>query len=285
MFRKSRVLATAGVATLALAGGLAFAGTASANTITNTNSGEAGYLLANDGHTHYRFISTRVEAGPNLATLNDTGNTSDGAEGVELCDPNTGFAAQVGLFWNGTNYEAAYAYGVLPQPTTGPYDPCAQSGLLADLPAGTPSVGTSDVTFGKASVDVATGQTVQVSVYYNPKGSHSHQLQFSILNVTTGWVRNPTYSIPAQEFWEAGAGAFTPNVQTNAFSAINPLTFTNTIANFYSSTKGAFPLADAKPFYGYGGVSPVTLTNGAVNLSPSVLTNPAGLASEFTLSE
>jgi hypothetical protein len=282
MLRKT--LATAGVATLALVGGLALAGTANASTITNTNSGEAGYLLANDGHTHYRFISTRVEAGPNLATLNDTGNSDDGAEGVELCDPNTGFAAQVGLFWNGTSYEAAYAYGVLPQPTENPYDPCAQSGLLADLPGGTASPGAEDVTFGTLPVAIATGQTAQVSVYYDPKG-HSHQLQFTVLNVTTGWVRNPTFHIAGQEFWEAGAGAFTPNVQTNAFSAINPLTFTNTIANFYSSTKGAFPLADAKAYYGYGGVTPVTLTNGAVNLSPSGLTNPSGLASEFTLSE
>jgi hypothetical protein len=190
------------------------------------------------------------------------------------------------LFWNGTNYEAAYAYGTFTQlPSPSPHDRCAQSGLLANLPLGGEPTDVSGLEFGTLPVDVATGQTVQVSIYYNPNGHHSHQLQFTVLNVSTGWVSNPTFYIGAQEFWEAGAGAFTPNVQTNAFSAINPLTFTNTIANFYSATKGAFPLADAKPFYGYGGVTPVTLTNGAVNLSPSVLTNPSGLASEFTLSE
>lgn len=258
--------------------------------MNHSASGTAGYLLADDGHTHYRYLQAFVTASSALESISVNSapgatpatTTSAGAEGVELCDENTGVAAQVGLWFDKARgqYLVSYAYGTLPPNLTG--DACASNllGTLSDTGAGpviTVSTGATLTSSGTFSVTqpgppIVAGDSVYVGVFYNPhaiRGTHGmqHELAFGV--TSEGIHRNFVTSVPSVPFTEAGAGAFTPDLVATAFPAIQ---FTGVREHFYSDTHPAASISVVKGFYGYGGITPVSLANGEVTLSPTPLT-------------
>jgi hypothetical protein len=300
-----RKIALAGIASAALAlGSLAASGVANAapavapTSFTNFGIGEAGILLAEDNHTHYRYVQSVTEARTVLGSLNNTSvsPTIDGAQGSELCDPNTGFVAQVGLFYDGANgkYYIAYADGYFNSDGVNEdTDVCASGGLLDTITEdGTlnPTLSPADVGVpqgdstgldtvehsGLIPVSVTTGQNVLTSVYYD---RHGH-ISFGVANEKTGWARSPQVKTAKPEFWEAGAGAFTPTITTNAFDAITPILVSNVLVNFYSSVKPAYPIYTETPYFGVGGVVAVSAATNTATLSPVEVTT-----SSFTLTE
>jgi hypothetical protein len=121
-----------------LVGGMAMAGSASAQTLPSCatgvrcttdvaapgslgeDGGVAGYYGADDNHTHYRYVQTTVTATPQLIDLNGplSSEIYPASVGDELCDPNTGQIAQISLgningvyevAWDVHHYNAALA--------------------------------------------------------------------------------------------------------------------------------------------------------------------------------
>src|SRR6185437_9660822 len=99
-----------GVFALLALGGLGIAASP-ANAVTgigvsSNTAGVAGYYANDNGHTRFRDVQADTTVTPQIKNLN---GTSNGALGVELCDPNSGYAAQLGVWWNGSQYQVVYA--------------------------------------------------------------------------------------------------------------------------------------------------------------------------------
>jgi len=269
---------------------------------TNDTAGEAGILISQDNHTHYRYVGSGTVAATVLSSLNDvTGSGAstvilDGAEGQELCDPNTGLVAQDGMFYDQSNgkWYVAYAYGVFNSTAVDDdTDVCASGGLLATItengssaptltnatpsvPAGDSPAGANRVySDGIIPITVSNGNKVDTSVYFNANSRvKDKSIQFAVADTTTGWARTDTVPVNqgrrsvSPEFWETGAGAFTDNITTNAFDAISPINLSGVTVNYYSSDKPAYPIYTATPYYGTGGLVAVSATNGTATLTP-----------------
>jgi hypothetical protein len=143
--------------------------------------------------------------------------TFPGAVGVELCDPDNGYSAQLGVTFIGNQFEILAAHGNLDTSSTG-QDPCVQNGVIVTQDnnggAAVQLAGSVDyksdndpiwsapanpVNIGVAPGDPATwvvpdnrnqpsaeqaplavGDTVTLDLYYNPTSSHGHNsLQFT----------------------------------------------------------------------------------------------------------
>ena len=240
----------------------------------NSQSGVSGYYGADDGHTHYRFVRTTVTASASLNNLNGVLSTSIGAAGAELCDENSGHAAQIGLYYSNGKYGVAWAYGTLNNWAI--YDDaCVEGGLLAPLsptgPVPTPGV-TGGVLLNSIASPIRTGDQILLTVYYNPTGHWGlHQLQFGVTDLTqVNEHRSHTLSIPAEEFTEFGIGILS-NASVITAPANNLVdTFSSDMVNFYSSTTPAYPIGNQHAFYGYAGLSQVQF----VNSSTQVLISP-----------
>lgn len=167
--------------------------------VTGAN-GEAGYYAADDGGTHYRFVETTVAASP---ALNDLNGENGGAVGVTLCDPNTGYAVQLGLWDNSGQFNVSYADGTLPGSASS--DPCIDAGFVDTSISSAPQlVGPHAPT----TVTVNTGDLVYLAIYYDPTASHGHHtLVIDADNLTQGWSRQFQTHISAKEFYEFGIGA------------------------------------------------------------------------------
>lgn len=283
------VLAAAGVTWGAFTAP-AMASQASIGVTTNT-AGASGYYGADDGHTHYRFVQTHVQAEPTLNNLNGSNSsTNPGAVGVELCDPNSGFAAQTGLIDNNGTYEVLWAYGNLHTNL----DPCVQSGLvqptvsLANCPLGSSNT-IGGVTCGAFNLGtIASGDHVYLGVYYSPGGKFFHRLSFGDCVQETGICRQSWSNLTtAQYFWEFGIGALTQSTTLTA-PALNQLeTFSSNDVTCYSC-KSQVPIGEVQTVSGIGGLTEANF----INSSSQVVMSPNGSlapypskADTFTLSE
>jgi hypothetical protein len=191
-----------------------------------TSGGEAGYYAVDNGRTRFRYVQGTLQASTSLVDLNGTG--AEGAVGLELCDPNTGHAFQLGIESPSAGvYVVEYGTGTL----TGTYeDDCIQGGLL-NGGTGTPIAGEG------TAQPVATGDQVQLSIYYNPRARH-HTVEFTVCDPDQTWgCRNPTVSTPPENFYEFGIGALTATPDLTAPASILLTQFTGAAANYYSSSR------------------------------------------------
>jgi hypothetical protein len=257
----------------------------------------AGYVGADDNHTHYRFIRTTFTVTPQMIDLNGSTITAlQGAVGVEECDPNIAYAAQFGVVWDTADGPAHwvpfYAQGFW-NTLTG--DPCINHNLLVPHPNiticppnGAGSVlGTSPAVFcgSFSNTTINTGDVLaDVGIYYTPGHIHSGEscsyssavpgcVSFGFENVTQGYSRQ-AYGSRAVDlnFWEVGVGVFSGNQLLGAPAGITLVSFTNTGMNCYSCSPGPRPLSVIQPVNdsGVGGLEEVQDVNGSnqVVLSP-----------------
>lgn len=227
MFRRITALAGGAVLTIALALGLA--GTAHGNPagvgITQNTAGVAGYYANDNGHTRFRDVRADVTVTPQIKFLNGPGG--QGALGVELCDPNSGYAGQLGIWWNAGlgKYQVVYAAGTLNMALA---DPCIMTGLITPTPQQLLSAFT-----------ISPGDHLHFEIYWNPVGvglAHLHFFHFNVCDTTLDVCRQAQISTGWRNFYEAGIGAVS-NANLLTAPALNFLdTFTRTAFNYYSST-------------------------------------------------
>jgi hypothetical protein len=256
----------------------------------------AGYLGADDNHTHYRFVQTTFPVTPQMINLNGPG--LNGAVGVEECDPNIAYAAQFGIVWDTADgpahWAAFYAQGHW-NTLTG--DPCINHTLLVPNPntglcpvngAGN-VLGYSPAVFcgSFANTVINTNDLLaNVAIYYTP-GRHIHSgescafsvsvpgcVSFGFNDVTQGYARQ-AYGSRAVDlnFWEFGVGVFSGNQLLTAPAGITLVPFSDTGMNCYSCAAGPRPISVIQPVngFGVGGLEQVSdvNTSGQVVLSPN----------------
>jgi hypothetical protein len=274
------ILAAAGSAAI-LAGGMALAGAGAASAASlptcpgshcmSNPIGAAGYQGTDDNHTHYRYVQTVTTATPQLVNLNGDKATSPGAVGVELCDPNTGFAAQLGLIYVGGTYQVIGLTGYFSSAA----DPCIQNGFLSYV---------QHVRFPLGLNGVSTGDQLQLAIWYAPWGRHFHQLSFGVCDITSGVCRQAyTGTRYTQEFWEFGIGAAATS-QTLTAPADNAMdTFSSNMVTCYSCSH-MVPITSVSPVnpYGIGGLTEAQFVNSSsqVTMSPN---NSLSSGNSFTV--
>jgi hypothetical protein len=266
-----------------LAGGMALAGAGAASAETlptcpgthcvTNGEGVAGYYGAEDGQTHYRYVQTVTTAAPQLVNLNGELASGPGAVGVELCDPNTGIAAQLGIVATPTGFEVLYLVGHF-----GPFsaaDPCIQNGILTHVfKAGIPLLANG----------VSPGDQVSLAIFYSPSGRIRHTLSFGVCDITANVCRNATTSTRySLNFWEFGIGA-AANDQVLTAPALNTLdSFTDNTVTCYSCSHSV-PITSVTPVasFGVGGLTQAQWANSSsqVVMSPN---NSLTAANTFTL--
>ena len=268
------LLAAAG---LALGGTPAFAATPSVPFINNgtPGPGEAGYFVNDNGGTRIRDVQFTTVVTAQMENLSGVPSPGIGGVGGELCNDNTGWAAQVGIVWNGTAFQDEYnytgnpSYGgtgdiLLASPSQPDQDPCAEGGLL--------NSGNGEK-FGNTFVP-HVGDTVHFEIYYNPLGKHRHSLTFKEYDYTQHLTRVQTVSVPAQDLYEAGIGVVSENT-TLTGGPVNLInTFTGTSFNYYSSRTGFNSIYVPR----HWDLEEADFVNGSnqVTLSPNNTLNSAG---------
>jgi len=275
------ILAAAGSAAI-LAGGMALAGAgaASAATLptcpgshcTNNSQGLAGYYGADDNHTHYRYVQTVTTASPTLIKLNGQNANTLGGVGVELCDPNLGIAAQLGVAFYGGSFHVNYLVGKF---AAAP-DPCANNGIINGYL----------FRFGNplGMNNVSPGDQLQLAIWYAPWGHHFHQLSFGVCDITAGVCRQAySGSHFNLNFWEFGIGA-AANSQALTAPADNALdTFSSNMVTCYTCSHQV-PITSVSPVnpYGIGGLTEAQFVNGSsqVTMSPN---NSLSSGNSFTV--
>lgn len=215
----------AGTATT-LATGAAFADPAGVGVVQNT-AGEAGYFANDNGQTRFRDVQADLVVTNQLKNLNGESATSVGAAGVELCDPNSGRAAQLGVYWDKSTtpnrFRVAYATGSF---STATVDPCIQSGLVNPVPTN----------FLLDLLTISAGDHLHFEIYWQPTG-HTHFFTFKVCDVTQDVCRQAHVGTGFLNLYEAGVGVVTQQ-NTLTAPAINSLVnFSGTKFNYYSSTK------------------------------------------------
>ena len=221
---KVLALAVAGTATLGL--GIAAASTAHADPsgvgVTQNPAGEAGYYANDNGQTRFRDVRAQLNVTNQIKNLNGS-NTNLGGVGVELCDPNTGYSAQLGVQWNGTAFVVQYGDGLLGNSS----DPCIQSGLV-----------TNPTPLAPLALHPATGDHLQFEIFYQPVGHH-HFIVFNACDTTQDVCRQAEIKVTAKNFYEAGIGVVSNSGVVLTAPALNSLvSITNCAFNYYSSTTG-----------------------------------------------
>lgn len=283
MFRKLSVA----LAAVGAAGVLAF-GTSMAHAATiplinvqvgSAAGGVAGYYGADDGHTHYRYVQAIITASPSLVNLSGTSLT--GAAGAELCDENTGWAAQIGVYaTGGGHYGVAFADssgvgggGLLNNSFD---DPCIEGGLVQ------PNVLLAAHFNNSFNAQITTGDRLLVSAYYNPHGIFGqHQVTFAVTDLSKiNEHRSIVTWAHAQSLSEFGIGVLSDASSVTADTNNLVDTFGSPEVNFYSATHPAYPIIDQKAFYGYAGLSQVQYVNvsSQVEMSPLSTLTPSGFS-------
>jgi hypothetical protein len=224
LIRRARYLLAAAGSAAILAGGMTLAGPASAQQLPACdaatqfhcftsvaapgslfqNGGVSGYYGADDGHTHYRWVQTVVNASPQLIDLNGALADYPATTGVSLCDPNSGAAAKISLGFVGGIYQVRYRVGSFP---TGTADPCIQSPRLfgALFRAGTLL----------AIPGVSQGDEIFMSISYTNPNGRTHSFLFNACDANNGQCRQASVRTRALSLFEFGIGTFTPvNVLT-----------------------------------------------------------------------
>lgn len=199
MFRKLTILAAAAAAALTLSAGAAQAAVhpdATSGTTVYTRAGVtpvSGYYVFGN-----RFSALRTDITTNLLTENLTPGVTNGLGG-QLCNPNTGYGAGVGLVLNpdGVTFSVDWAAGTfasaIPNTDATNGDPCLW-GILPGPAAIAPQL-----------AHVPDGDKVQLDLSYN---IHSGWLTFGATDLTTD-TNSWTHSVNVgkfREFREAGSG-------------------------------------------------------------------------------
>lgn len=221
------------VASVVLAAGLAVgaAGAAHADPVgvgvVQNNAGEAGYFANDNGQTRFRDVQTDLVVTNQIKNLNGATATQVGAAGAELCDPNSGKAAQIGVYWDKSTtpnrFRVAYATGTF----TTALDPCIQNGLVNPVPT----------TFLLDLLTINAGDHLHFEIYWNPKGFF-HRFTFKVCDVTQDICRQAQSSFTGfLNLYEAGVGVVTQQTALTAPPLNQLVTFTNNSFNYYSSTK------------------------------------------------
>jgi hypothetical protein len=279
-------LLTAGTAGLVVLGaGTAFAAAPTVPMVNNNTVGEAGYYVNDNGGTRIRDVQATTIVVNTLEDLNGSNNTVPGGAGVELCNDNTGWAAQLGLEWDsGTssfvveyNYTGNPSYGgtgdTLTTTSTTDPDPCAEGGLL----------NAGDGEHFNNTFTPKLGDTIHFEIYYDPNGKNKHELAFKEQDLTQNITRVQTVNVKAQDLFEAGVGIVS-NANDLTGGAVNLLnTFTGTSFNYYSShvaigsilsTHWDLEMADF-----VNGSNQVTLSPGPLNTAGTSFTELEGSTS------
>lgn len=188
--------------------------------ITDNTAGVAGYYVNDNGHTRIRDVQADATVVPQIKFLNGPGG--QGAVGVELCDPNSGFAAQLGVWWNAglSRYQVVYATGTLNLALA---DPCIMTGLITP----TPQQLLSTFTIGQ-------GDHLHFEIFYNRL---SHWLHFNTCDFTLDVCRQAAVHVGFRQFFEAGIGAVSNAQMLTAPANIFLDSLTSTRFNYYSSTR------------------------------------------------
>jgi hypothetical protein len=188
--------------------------------VVQNAAGEAGYFANDNGQTRFRDVRAQVDVTNQIKNLNGAVNNLGGV-GVELCDPNTGYAAQLGVQWNGTAFVVQYGHGNLGNMS----DPCIQSGLVSNPTPLSP-----------LAIHPATGDHLQFEIFYQPVGHH-HFIIFNVCDTTQDVCRQAQIHVQAQNFYEAGVGVVSNSGVVLTAPALNQLvSFSNCAFNYYSST-------------------------------------------------
>jgi hypothetical protein len=223
---KRRYFALAGA--LAVAGGLAFVtpGVAHANPagvgIVQNTAGEAGYFAKDNGQTRFRYVQAQVGVTNQMKNL-DGANNNLGGVGVELCDPNTGYAVQLGVQWTGTRFQVQYGHGALGN--TNFADPCIQSGLI-----------TNPTPLAPLALNPVAGDQLTFNIFYNP---HTHWITVNSCDVTQdNTCRQAHFNDGFKNLYEFGIGAVSNGPVLTAPAGNFLASFSNLAANYYSSTHG-----------------------------------------------
>ena len=220
----SRIAAAAAALTIAAGLGASLAVTAHADPVgvgvSQNSAGEAGYYANDNGQTRFRDVRAQLNVTNQIKNLNGS-NTNLGGVGVELCDPNSGYAAQLGVQWNGTAFVVQYGHGLLGNMA----DPCIQSGLV-----------TNPTPLSPLALHPAAGDHLQFEIYYSPAGRH-HTITFNACDTTQDVCRQAQIKVSAKNFYEAGIGVVSNSGVVLTAPALNSLvSITNCAFNYYSST-------------------------------------------------
>lgn len=258
MSTRIRALAAAAVTVIAVSWTGLAAGSASASApaiakVSNgpAGPGEAGYYVNDNGQTRIRDVQATTVVTGTMENLNGLSDAPGGL-GVELCNDNTGVAAQLGIEWTGAKFVVEYNYTGNPgfggagdvlaaSPAQPDLDPCVEGGLLN---------GGTGQHFGN-EITPKTGDTVHFEIYYDPHGHWAqssaepftwtwvHQVKFLVSDPTQGLTRVQTVEIPSVNFYEAGIGVISQQTGL-AGGAINLIgTFTGAYFNWYGNCYGA----------------------------------------------
>jgi len=224
-----RLTGVAAAAVLASGLGIAASGTAMADPagvgVVQNPAGEAGYFANDNGQTRFRDVRAQLNVTNQLKFLSGV-TQNPGAAGVELCDPNSGYAAQLGVEWVPTSpttgsFQVKYGLGSLGNAA----DPCIQNGLVTNP---TPQQLLSNFT-------INAGDHLQFEIYYSPTGRH-HTITLNVCDTTQDVCRQAQQHVSAKNFYEAGIGVVTQQVGLTAPALNGLVSFTNCSFNYYSST-------------------------------------------------
>jgi len=282
LIRRARnILVAAGSAAI-LAGGMSLAGAGAASAAslpicpgshcTTDSVGMAGYYGADDNHTHYRYVQTVTVAAPTLTALNGVGAKGAAGVGVELCDPNIGFSAQLAVGNIGGTFQAFYLVGFFKNAP----DPCVNNGLINGV------VFTSGTPLGLNPI--SPGDVLQLAIWYAPSGHFFHHFVFSVCDVTSQVCRQAETHGPFNlNLWEFGIGAVANNVSLTA-PADNPLdTFSSNMVTCYTCSH-MVPITAVSPVnpFGIGGLTQAQFANisSQIVMSPN---NSLASNNEFTV--
>lgn len=185
--------------------------------ITQNTAGEAGYYANDNGHTRFRDVRATVGITNQIRNLDGAGG--HGGVGVELCDPNTGYAIQLGVQWNGAAFVVSYGHGILLLNA----DPCIQSGLVTSPPP---------VTLAPLALHPVTGDQVSFEIYYNPS---SHWVTINSCDQTQDVCRQAHFNDGFKNLYEFGIGAVSNGPLLTAPAANFLASFSSLAANYYSS--------------------------------------------------
>lgn len=187
--------------------------------VSQNSAGEAGYYANDNGQTRFRDVRAQLNVTNQIKNLNGSVNNLGGV-GVELCDPNNGNSAQLGVQWNGTAFVVQWGWGALGNMS----DPCIQSGLVSNPTPLSP-----------LAIHPVTGDHLQFEIFYQPVGHH-HFIIFNVCDTTQDVCRQAQIHVQAQNFYEAGVGVVSNNAVQLTAPALNQLvSFTNCAFNYYSS--------------------------------------------------